>query len=59
MLEGSVYTSLTIQIVTAIIDAVALQFNVPAKAEILRDLLKMELFVQLVEGIFYIWLAKT
>ena len=57
MLESSVYLSLGLQIITAIVDALALQFNVPVRYEILKDLLRLELFVQIVEGIFYTWLA--
>jgi len=57
MLVGSVYLSLGLQIATVHIDAIALRLKVQPRAEILRDLLKMELFVQIVESIFYTWLA--
>lgn len=57
MLVGSVYLSLGLQIATALVDAIALGFKVQPRAEILRDLLKMELFVQIVESTFYTWLA--
>ena len=57
MLENSVFLSLGLQIITGLIDALALQFTVPKRYEILKDLLRLELFVQIVEGIFYTWLA--
>jgi bacteriorhodopsin len=57
ILEKSVFISLGVQILTGIIDTVALNYEVKEGKEILKSLLGMELGVQIVEGIFYTWLA--
>jgi len=48
--------SLIIQFVVGIIDYIAINIDVYPKDEILKDLLKVELVVQIVEFAFYIWL---
>lgn len=48
--------SLTVQLVIGIIDYAALNIEIHAKDELLKDLLKVELFVQIVEFMFYVWL---
>lgn len=48
--------SLIIQFLVGIIDYLALNVEVDSKDEILKDLLKVELVVQAVEFIFYVWL---
>jgi len=48
--------SLVIQLVVGIIDYLALNIKVSVKDELLKDLLKVELFVQVIEFSFYIWL---
>ena len=48
--------SLIIQFVVGIIDYIAINIKVFSKDEILKDLLKVELAVQIVEFAFYIWL---
>lgn len=48
--------SLFIQFVIGIIDYVAINIEVSSKDELLKDLLKVEFTVQIVEFIFYIWL---
>ena len=53
----SVYISLFIQIITGIIDYYVLQLVVPQKVSILRELVILELIVQIIEGTFYTWLA--
>jgi hypothetical protein len=57
LLKITVYLSLLIQILTGIFDYYVIQINVPTKLLILQQLLIMELIVQVIEGIFYIWLA--
>jgi bacteriorhodopsin len=57
LLKISVYLSLLIQIFTGLFDYYVIQLNIPNKIIILKKLLIMELIVQIVEGIFYIWLA--
>ena len=48
--------SLIVQFVVGVIDYAAINIEVYAKDEILKDLLKVELFVQIIEFTFYIWL---
>jgi len=45
-----------IQLIVGIIDYLALHIEINPKDQILNDLLKLELFVQIVEFIFYVWL---
>ena len=48
--------SLIVQILVGIIDFLALNIDVIEKDELIKDLLKVELFVQIIEFIFYVWL---
>ena len=48
--------SLGIQFVIGIIDYLAINIEVNSEDEILKDLIKVEFFVQIIEFIFYIWL---
>jgi hypothetical protein len=48
--------SLIIQVVIGIIDYLAINIEIDERDELLKDLLKVELFVQVVEFIFYVWL---
>lgn len=57
LLKYTIYLSLSVQIATGIIDALALRLKVPSKITILREALILELIVQIIEGIFYIWLV--
>ena len=57
ILKISVYLSLVVQIFTGLFDYYVIQLNIPSKIIILKQLLIMELIVQIIEGIFYIWLA--
>ena len=57
LLKLSVYFSLFVQIVTGIFDYYVIQLNLPENILILKDLLIMELIVQIIEGTFYFWLA--
>jgi len=56
-LKISVYLSLLVQVFVGIFDFYVVRINVPNKLLILQQVLLMELIVQIVEGIFYIWLA--
>ena len=46
--------SLLVQFVVGIIDYLAIKIEVNLKDELLKDLLRVELFVQVIEFIFYI-----
>ena len=56
MIYASGIFSLVIQVVVGIIDYMAINVEINEKDEILKDLLKVELFVQIIEFIFYVWL---
>jgi hypothetical protein len=49
--------SVFIQIITGIIDFLAFLIKVPSQFIIIRQLLILELSVQFVEGLFYLWLV--
>ena len=53
----TVYLSLLVQIITGVFDYYVIQLNMPSNFLIIKEILIMELIVQIVEGIFYIWLA--
>jgi hypothetical protein len=59
ILNGTVYTSLFVQILTAIIDIYVLQKPVSPEFSILKNLLKIEILVQFVEGTFYLHFANN
>jgi hypothetical protein len=56
MIYASGLISLIVQLVVGIIDFLGLKIEVDLKDELLKDLLKVELYVQVIEFIFYIWL---
>jgi hypothetical protein len=56
MIYTSGVVSLVVQIVVGIIDYLATNIHISQKDEILKDLLKLEVFVQGIELIFYVWL---
>lgn len=56
MIYTSAIGSLIAQFFVGVIDFLALNEEVNPKDEFLKDLLKLELIVQLIEFIFYIWL---
>lgn len=56
MLEASAYTSLFLQFITGIIDIFGLSIDIPSDKIIFNDLLKVELTVQSIEFVFYIWM---
>lgn len=51
----SLITSIIIQVITAIIEIIALFFKLPRMFSFLKQLLFLEIFVQLIEGSFYIY----
>jgi len=57
LIKITVYLSLLVQVITGVFDYYIIQLNIPSKLIILKDVLIMELIVQIIEGIFYIWLA--
>jgi hypothetical protein len=57
LLKISVYVSLFVQVITGIFDYYVISLNIPSRLIVLKQVLIMELIVQIVEGIFYIWLA--
>jgi bacteriorhodopsin len=48
--------SLIVQVVVGLIDYLAINIEISENDEILKDLLKVELFVQVIEFVFYVWL---
>ncbi len=56
MLYESTLVSIILQFITAIIDIYGLQLPVGDNYIILKELLNVELFVQVIELLFYIWL---
>jgi len=56
MIYISGIASLIIQFIVGVIDYWAINIDISPKDELLKDLLKVELFVQMIEFIFYVWL---
>jgi bacteriorhodopsin len=56
MIYTSGVISLVIQLLVGVIDYLAVNIDISKKDEIFKDLLKLELFVQIIEFIFYVWL---
>jgi hypothetical protein len=48
--------SIVVQIITGIVEITALFTSVPKTFLLIKQLLKLELFVQFIEGVFYLWL---
>jgi len=57
IIKSTAYFSLAVQIITAIIDFYVLTMPTSFEFILLKQLLLMELIVQVVEGIFYVWLV--
>lgn len=55
ILESGIF-SLAVQFLVAVVDGFGLTLKVDPKDEMLRDLLKVEMFVQVIEFAFYVWL---
>jgi bacteriorhodopsin len=58
-LNLSAYTSLGVQFITGIIEGQGLTLKLNPKDLILQDILLMELFVQAIEFIFYLYLVQS
>ena len=56
MIYISGIVSLIIQLIVGVIDYLALKIKIDSKDQLLKDLLEVELAVQIVEFIFYVWL---
>ena len=56
MIYSTGLISLIVQLIIGIIDYLAINVKTSSKDEFLKDLLKVELFVQCIEFIFYVWL---
>jgi len=56
MLYQSIVLSLIIQFIVLFIDVFALNIEIPPEKRLFNQLLKVEIFVQIIEIIFYIWL---
>ena len=58
-LHTTVYSSLFVQFITGIFDIYA--YFLPASGELLiiKKMLELEIFVQIIEGSFYVWLASV
>lgn len=52
----SLQTSIIIQIITGLFEIFTLFVHVPSTFNIIRQLLFLEVFVQIIEGSFYVWL---
>lgn len=59
LLKLTVYSSLFIQITTAIFDIYAQSLRTVAYVAIVKKMLRLELFVQFIEGAFYSWYASS
>jgi len=59
VLINSVYASLFVQVATGLIDLYVYFLPAVGELAILKKMLELELFVQLVEGSFYTWFAAT
>ena len=55
--NNTIYLSLYVQIATGILDMIAYFVKVERKNYILKELLVLELIVQIIEGSFYVWLV--
>jgi bacteriorhodopsin len=57
IVQTTVFVSLALQVVTGLIDLYVITTPAAGEKVLLRQLLAMELMVQVVEGIFYLWLV--
>jgi bacteriorhodopsin len=57
MIYQTAYLSLLLQLLVGIIDFLGLNIKVPDDKRLFRELLQLELGVQVVEMIFYVWLV--
>ena len=59
LLYSSLLFSIIIQVLTGVLDIYALTLKIPTALHIIKQLLVLELGVQVVEGSFYIWLFRN
>ena len=59
LLHSSLLFSIVVQVVTGVIELLALFVKTPPAMALIRQLLSLELAVQAVEGAFYVWLYKN
>jgi len=59
VLKSTVDISLVAQLITGIIDLYAMTFNYTGDKLLLKGLIGIEVFVQFIELIFYVWLAMS
>lgn len=59
LLKNTAYLSLGIQFVTGVIELLGLTIKVPENIVIYKELLFLELIVQTIEFIFYVWLVRN
>jgi len=59
MLKETAHFSLTVQFITTCIDIWGLSIPTDPKYNILKQLLRLEIIVQIVEFIFYVWLVRN
>jgi bacteriorhodopsin len=59
MLIISTYFSIIIQVIAGIINLWGLHLNIDDNKKIFKDLLNVELFIQNIELVFYIWMANN
>lgn len=59
LLHSSLWFSIVVQVVTGVIELLALFVKTPPAMALIRQLLSLELAVQAVEGAFYVWLYKN
>ena len=51
----SLITSVVIQAITGVIEVIALFIDVPAQFSFLKQMMVLEVFVQIIEGLFYLY----
>ena len=54
-IKNTIYFSFVVQIITSLVASTGLLEELSERDTILKDILKMELLVQIVESSFYIW----
>jgi len=59
LLRSSLMFSIVVQVVTGVIELLALFVKTPPAMALIRQLLGLEVAVQAVEGAFYVWLYKN
>ena len=55
--EKTIYYSLAIQIITSLVSLDGINFDLSERDYVLKDVLKLELVVQVVETLFYLWVV--